>query len=172
VTYTLLPYIAKIEGAYSRLLPGEAFIRFNVDGLLRASLQDRYSAYSVGMQAGFLSINDIHRLEDLRPVRDGGDEYRVPLANVNLGAANVVELEKRVDMATKLVQVGYDPSAAAQAVGLDRIEHTGLPTVQLQNAAQAAESPADPSSVYQVRGHSAQEFAQAIVDAIHQTTEE
>jgi len=166
VTYTLLPYIAKIEGAYSRLLPGEAFIRFNVDGLLRANLQDRYSAYSVGMQAGFLSINDIHRLEDLRPVSDGGDEYRVPLANVNLGAANVVELEKRVDMATKLVQVGYDPTAAAQAVGLDRIEHTGLPTVQLQNAAQAAESPADPSSVYPVRDFEPAEFATAIASAI------
>jgi len=172
VTYTLLPYIAKIEGAYSRLLPGEAFIRFNVDGLLRASLQDRYSAYSVGMQAGFLSINDIHRLEDLRPVRDGGDEYRVPLANVNLGAANVVELEKRVNMATKLVQVGYDPTAAAQAVGLDSIEHTGLPTVQLQNAAQAAESPADPATMYPVRTMDPADFAKAIASAIRKTTED
>lgn len=150
VTYTLLPYIAKIEGAYSRLLPGEAFLKFNVDGLLRANLQDRYAAYSVGMQAGFLSINDIHRLEDLRPVPNGGDEYRVSLANVNLGAANIVELEKRVNMAAKLVQVGYEPGAAAAAVGLAPIAHTGLPTVQLQNATQAAESPADTSDVYDV----------------------
>lgn len=166
VTYTLLPYISKLEGAYSRLLPGEAFIRFNVDGLLRASLQDRYSAYSVGMQAGFLSINDIHRLEDLRPVQNGGDEYRVPLANVNLGAANVVELEKRVEMITKLVSVGYDPTAAAQAVGLDSIDHTGLPSVQLQNAAQQAESEADPSTAYPVRDYEPAEFATAIASAI------
>jgi HK97 family phage portal protein len=166
VTYTLLPYIAKIESAYSRLLPGEAFIRFNVDGLLRANLQDRYAAYSVGMQAGFLSINDIHRLEDLRPVPNGGDEYRVPLANVNLGAANVVELEKRVTMATKLVQVGYEPAAAAAAVGLDPIAHTGLPTVQLQNATQAAESEADSSDAYPVRALDAGDIGEAISDAI------
>lgn len=166
VTYTLLPYIAKIEGAYSRLLPGEAFLRINVDGLLRASLQDRFSAYSVATQAGFLSINDIHRLEDLPPVPNGGDEYRVPLANVNLGAANVVELEKRVNMAAKLVQVGYEPAAAASAVGLAPIDHTGLPTVQLQNAAQAAESPADPSDAYPVRSVDPEEVADAISTAL------
>jgi len=166
VTYTLLPYIAKIEGAYSRLLPGEAFLRFNVDGLLRANLQDRYAAYSVGMQAGFLSINDIHRLEDLRPVPNGGEEYRVPLANVNLGAANVVELEKRVNMAAQLVQVGYEPAAAAAAVGLDPIDHTGLPTVQLQNATQAAESEADASDAYPVRDYDPADITDAISTAI------
>jgi HK97 family phage portal protein len=148
VTYTLLPYISKIEGAYSRLLPGEAFLRINVDALLRASLQDRYSAYSIATQAGFLSINDIHRIEDLPPVANGGDEYRVPLANVNLGAANVVELEKRVAMISRLVQNGFDPESAAAVVGLPPIAHTGLPSVQLQNAVQIAESQSDVEEVY------------------------
>lgn len=166
VTYTLLPYIAKIEGAYSRLLTGDAFLRINVDALLRASLQDRYSAYSVAMQAGFLSINDIHRLEDLPPVPNGGDEYRVSLANVNLGAANVVEMEKRVEMAAKLVQVGYEPAAALAAVGMDPIDHTGLPTVQLQNATQAAESPADTTDAYPVRDLEPSDIADAISGAI------
>ena len=69
---------------------------------------------------------------------------------MNLGAANIVELEKRVDMAARLVQVGYTPRAAAQVVGLPEIEHTGLPTVQLQNATQAAESPADIADEYPV----------------------
>ena len=40
--------------------------------LLRASLAERFAAYSQGTQAGFLNINTIHRLEDLPPV-DGGD---------------------------------------------------------------------------------------------------
>jgi len=149
VTYTLLPTIAKIEGAYSMLLPGDAFLKFNVDGLLRANLQDRYTSYSQAIQGGWLSINDIHRLEDLDNV-NGGDVYRVPLANVNLEAANIVELEKRVDMLARLVQVGYSPAAAAEAVGLPRIDHTGLPSVQLQNATQAAESGADITNEYPV----------------------
>lgn len=149
VTYTLLPIIQKIENAYSVMLVGDAFLKFNVDGLLRANLQDRYTSYSQAIQGGWLSINDIHRLEDLDRV-EGGDEYRVALANVNLGAANIVELEKRVDMVARLVQVGYSPAAAVAAVGLPPIEHSGLPTVQLQNAAQIAESEADTAAEYPV----------------------
>lgn len=131
VTYTILPLLAKIEDAYSRLLPGEAFMKFNVDGLLRANLQDRYSAYSQGIQAGFLNINDIHRLEDL-PRVDGGDTYRVPLANVDVNAAALTETQIKVDLATKLVTAGFDPQAALAAVGLPGIDHTGVLSVQLQ----------------------------------------
>lgn len=147
VTFTLLPYISKIEEAYSSLLPNNAFLRFNVDGLLRGSLQDRYQAYSVGTQAGFLSINDIHRLEDMTPV-DGGDTYRVPLANVNLEAADLVETSKRVEMAQRLVYCGFDPASVLSALGLPSIEHTGIPSTQLQQL--AALAPIDPLAAYEV----------------------
>lgn len=147
VTYTLLPYISKIEQAYSPMLPNNAFVRFNVDGLLRANLTERFAAYSSATQAGFLSINDIHRFEDMPPV-EGGDVYRVPLANVDLGAASITELDKRVGMVMRLIQVGFEPEAAAVAVGLPPIAHTGLPTVQLQAIAQI--DPENPDSVYEV----------------------
>lgn len=147
VTYTLLPYISKIEQAYSPMLPNNAFVRFNVDGLLRANLTERFAAYSSATQAGFLSINDIHRFEDMPPV-DGGDVYRVPLANVDLGAASITELDKRVGMVMRLIQVGFEPESAAVAVGLPPIEHTGLPTVQLQAIAQI--DPEAPETVYEV----------------------
>jgi HK97 family phage portal protein len=147
VTYTLLPYISKIEAAYTKLLPGDAFLRINVDSLLRASLQDRFSAYSIAMQAGFLSINDIHRLEDLPPVEDG-DQYRVSLANVNLAAANIVETEKRVQNAVRLITSGFTPEQVLQAMGLPQIDHTGLPSVQLQQA--ASFDPLNPSAAYPV----------------------
>jgi len=106
-------------------------LKFNVDGLLRANLQDRYAAYSQGIQAGFLNINDIHRLEDL-PRVDGGDTYRVSLANVDVNAAALTETQIKVDLATKLVTAGYDPQAALDAVGLPSINHTGVLSVQLQ----------------------------------------
>jgi HK97 family phage portal protein len=145
VTYTLLPYIEKIEAAYSRLLPSDAFLKFNVDGLLRANLTERYAAYSSATQAGFLSINDIHRVEDMLPV-EGGDVYRVPLANVNLAAANIVETEKRTQMLARLVTMGFDPAESLAAVGLPPIMHTGLPSVQLQQA--ATFDPTDPAAAY------------------------
>jgi hypothetical protein len=57
-------------------------------------------------------------------------------------------LDKRVAMAVKLVQAGFDPDAAAAAVGLAPITHTGLASVQLQGVAQI--NPEDPESVYDV----------------------
>ena len=49
---------------------------------------------------------------------------------------------------------------------MDPIDHTGLPTVQLQNATQAAESPADQQEAYPVRDVDPAEFADAISSAI------
>jgi HK97 family phage portal protein len=148
VTHTLRPYIAKMEDAYSTLLPEAAFIRFNVDGLLRGDFATRMNGYSIGSQAGFLSVNDIRGFEDLLPV-DGGDVYRVPLANVDLGAASLVETDKRVTMAQKLILSGFNPAAVLAALDLPAIAHTGLPSVQLQGVAQI--DPADPESVYEVQ---------------------
>jgi hypothetical protein len=132
VTTTLRYYVYKIEEAYSRLLqPRTAFIKMNMEALLRGDQVSRFTAYSQGTQAGFLSINDIRRLEDFRAV-DGGDVYRVPLANVDLGAANITETQMRVEMAVQLITSGFAPEAALAAVGLPGISHTGLPSVQLQ----------------------------------------
>ena len=44
------------------------FVKLNLDALLRASLGDRYASYSAGIAAGFLTINEARRLEDLPPV--------------------------------------------------------------------------------------------------------
>jgi len=146
VTNTLRYYIFKIEEAYSRLLqPKAAFIKMNMEALLRGDQASRFTAYNQGIQAGFLSINDIHRLEDMRPV-DGGDTYRVPLANVDLGAANITETQMRVEMAVQLITSGFDPEAALAAVGLPGIDHTGLPSVQLQQVDQSSSSQDDAPS--------------------------
>jgi HK97 family phage portal protein len=147
VTYTIRPYLDKIESAFTRLLPADTFLRFNVDGLLRGDIQTRYSAYSTGLQSGFLSINDVRRLEDLRPA-DGGDNYRVPLANINIDGANLVDMDKRATIANRLIVSGFNPSEVLAAVGLPAIEHTGVPSVQLQNIAQL--DPVNPSAAYEV----------------------
>jgi len=148
VTHTLRPYVAKIEDAYSALLPDGAFIRFNVDGLLRGDFATRMNGYSIGSQAGFLSVNDIRRFEDLRPV-EGGDVYRVPLANVDLAAAALVETDRKVLMAQRLITTGFNPSSVLAALGLPAIEHTGVPSVMLQGITQI--DPENPESVYDVQ---------------------
>jgi hypothetical protein len=143
---TLRPLAEKVEGAFSRLLPGDAFIKFQFNDLLRADLQTRVQSYSVGTQAGFYSTNDIRRLEDMEPV-EGGDQYRVPLANINITEADVVATDKKVLMANRLVTAGFKPDQVLAALGLPDIGHTGVPSVMLQGVAQI--DPNDPEAVYE-----------------------
>lgn len=148
VTHTLRSYIVKIEDAYNKLLPEGVFIKFNVDGLLRGDSQTRAQVYSTGLQAGWLSINDVRKLEDFASV-DGGDVYRVPLANVDLAAANLTETDKRVLMAQRLINAGFEPASVLSALSLPEINHTGVPSVLLQGIAQI--NPEDPEAVYKAQ---------------------
>jgi len=147
VTHTLRPYIEKVEWAYSRLLPVEAFLKFNVDGLLRGDFNSRISAYATGLQSGFMSVNDIRRLEDLSPT-EGGDQYRVPLANISLTDTYLVADNEKTNMVKALIQVGFDPAETLKAFGLPAITHTGVPSTQLQ--AVNTIDPENPESVYGV----------------------
>jgi hypothetical protein len=99
------------------------------------------------LQAGYLSINDVRRLEDFSAV-EGGDVFRVPLANVDLSAANLNETEAKVSMAQKLILSGFDPASVLSAMGLPPIDHTGVPSTQLQPLVTL--DPADPQSAYEV----------------------
>ena len=126
-----------------------AFIRFNLDGLLRADINSRMSAYSTGLQAGFLTINDVRRIEDFTPIMDpSADTVRVPLANVNIAAAELSAQTERVDMAQQLIQVGFDPGDVLEKLGLPAIAHTGMPSVQLQSPT----IPDDPSAAKDLYG--------------------
>ncbi|UEP31290.1 MULTISPECIES: phage portal protein [unclassified Burkholderia] len=87
VIYTLLPWVKRHEQAKTRdlLLPSERkqyFIEYNLAGLLRGDQSSRYAAYAVGRQWGWLSINDIRRLENMPPVK-GGDIYLSPMNMVD-----------------------------------------------------------------------------------------
>ena len=82
VVHTLTPWLVRFEQAVSKDLlleeeQDEYFTKFNVDGLLRGDYQSRMNGYATGISNGFLSPNDIHRLEnmDLIPAEEGGDDY-------------------------------------------------------------------------------------------------
>jgi hypothetical protein len=154
VTDCVRPLAEKIEDALSPLMartPGgeNAFLKFSLDGLLRADVEARNRSYATGLAAGYYTVNDVRRWEDLRPIEDpAADVVRVPLANVNIDASELVGTDKRVSMASKLVLAGYEPEAVLAALGLPAIAHTGVPSVQLQNLAQL--DPENPTAAYEV----------------------
>ena len=92
-----------------------------------------------------MSINDVLKLED-QPKVEGGDTYSVPLANVDVKAANLAETNERVSMADKLIQIGFAPEDVLKALGLPAIKHTGVPSTKLQQVQNI--DPVDPGAVY------------------------
>ena len=132
VTHTLRPWLAKLEDAFSTLLPDGAYLAFSTDDLLRGDYATRIEGYAKLLQNGVLSTNEVRRKENMRPI-EGGDVVRVPLTNVDINAASLTEDETKVDMAQKLIALGFVPEDVLKSLGLTPIAHTGLPTVQLQN---------------------------------------
>jgi HK97 family phage portal protein len=130
--HTIAPYAEMLEEAYSSLLDNpQSFIKFNLDSLVRADLQTRTESYSKALLAGYMSVNDVRRLEDM-PDAPSGDAYRVPLQNVPTTDAAVVTLIEKAKVVNSLIVAGFTPQSVAEVVGLAGLEHTGLASVQLQ----------------------------------------
>ena len=85
VVYTEMPWCVRWEQAIARDLLTDreeqdgVYARVNVNGLLRGDTKSRFDAYGVGRQWGWLSANDIRRLEELNPLpAEVGDVYLQP----------------------------------------------------------------------------------------------
>lgn len=93
---TLMPWLVMWEQAIKRDLLIEEpnlYAHHNVAGLLRGDLKSRYDSYAVARNWGWLSVNDIRRLENMNPV-DDGDIYLQPLNMVPAGT-DVAQLQQQ-----------------------------------------------------------------------------
>ena len=80
VTYTLLPYLTRIENEMNLKLfrtsdVGRLFVKFNVGGLLRGNIKDRSEFYTKMINTGVMSINEVRALEDLNKIEDGDKHF-------------------------------------------------------------------------------------------------
>ncbi|BEO86366.1 portal protein [Serratia marcescens] len=81
LTNTLRPLLVNIEQEISRCLldsDEDYFAEFSVEGLLRADSVGRAAYYTTALQNGWMSRNDVRRLENLLPI-PGGEIYTVQL---------------------------------------------------------------------------------------------
>lgn len=100
LTNTLRPLLVNIEQEISRCLldDEELFAEFSVEGLLRADSAGRSAYYTTALQNGWMSRNDVRRLENMPPI-EGGELYTVQL--------NLTPLEdlKKNSLATQAAQL-------------------------------------------------------------------
>lgn len=81
LTHTLRLLLVNIEQEIGRCLldsDDEVFAEFSVEGLLRADSVGRAAYYTSALQNGWMSRNDVRRLENMPPI-EGGDIYTVQL---------------------------------------------------------------------------------------------
>lgn len=83
VMFTMQPWFSRFEASAQKWLlkPGERsrfFVRFNVDGLLRADAQGRAQLYATLLQNGVYSRNEVRALENRnRSDAEGMDDFTV-----------------------------------------------------------------------------------------------
>ncbi|MFF5793959.1 phage portal protein [Paeniglutamicibacter sp. NPDC012692] len=68
VRFTLMAYLRKIEDALTGLTVRGQKVKFNVDSLLRSDTLTRYQAHQLGMNAGFLTDDEVRAMEGRAPL--------------------------------------------------------------------------------------------------------
>lgn len=76
VSYTLMPYLTKIElemniKLFKRSEIGKKYVKFNVNSLLRGNVKDRADFYKTMINSGVMSINEVRSKEDFNSIPDG-----------------------------------------------------------------------------------------------------
>jgi hypothetical protein len=103
VQYTLMPWFIRWEqGVYRGLLtPAERktlFAEHLVDSLMRGKTLDRYQAYQIARNGGWLNADDIRDKENMNPLPDGqGQIYLAPMNMVPLDQIGGGPLDQSID---------------------------------------------------------------------------
>jgi HK97 family phage portal protein len=100
VMYTMLPWIKRWEENLNlQMLSKEdrkknRYFEFKLDSLLRGDAKTRAEAYAVGRQWGWLSVNDIRRLENMNGIGPAGDIYLTPANMYEAGKEPTAQQKK------------------------------------------------------------------------------
>lgn len=76
VAQTLMPWLVRIEQAFSAVLPAGQSLRFNVNARMRVKTSERYQAYRTAIEAGFMSVDEVRVLEDREPLAGGAGDFQ------------------------------------------------------------------------------------------------
>ena len=70
IRFSLMSYLIEVEQGLTMLLPRGQEARFNLEAILRSDTLTRYNAYKIGIEAGFLTIDEV-RASEANPGQKG-----------------------------------------------------------------------------------------------------
>jgi phage portal protein BeeE len=75
LTLAVMPWVVRFEQEVNRKLLNrgaagrqQPFLKLNTATIVRANLEAQSRAFALGRQWGWLSVNDIRRLQDMEPI--------------------------------------------------------------------------------------------------------
>jgi HK97 family phage portal protein len=113
IIYTMLPWFKRWEENLNlQLLEIEdrrrnRYFEFKIDSLLRGDAKTRAEAYAQGRQWGWLSVNDIRRMENMNDIGPAGDIYLQPMNMIEAGSGKE-QAQMLTSMYNKLVEEIYN----------------------------------------------------------------
>jgi HK97 family phage portal protein len=84
VTYTLLPWLVRIERALSAQMVAPRELKFDTSAFLRANTTERIAAYQTAIMSGILTPNEAREREGQEPY-EGGDDFVMALPGTPMG---------------------------------------------------------------------------------------
>ncbi|WP_405769296.1 phage portal protein [Actinacidiphila glaucinigra] len=85
LTWTLRPWLARLEEALSMLRPPTEECAFDADAMLRTDTLTRYRTYQIARAIGLNNIDELRAKEDEAPLPNGQGQDWTPLAGVASG---------------------------------------------------------------------------------------
>jgi phage portal protein BeeE len=78
-----MPYIQRIEQAFTEYLPRGQFAKMNVDALLRPDTKTRYETHKIALDSGFLTVDEVREFENREPIAetDAVENYPAEVAS-------------------------------------------------------------------------------------------
>lgn len=91
VSHTLRPWFVRIEQTMNQSLLTDMtrqthFIEHNAEGLLRGNQQERFEAYRMAREWGWMNVNEIRQKENMGGIGTDGDSYLEPLNMTQMGS--------------------------------------------------------------------------------------
>lgn len=82
-TFTLRPWLAKLEQEFSSWIHSPRFVKFNVDAMIRVDVKSRYDVHKIAREIGLNNIDELRALEDRPPLPEGQGATYAPLSQMS-----------------------------------------------------------------------------------------
>lgn len=87
ITDSYLPVMMPVEQPWSRLVPGRAYVRGNVEALLRSTTRERYELHQVAQDAGIETVDESRAIEGKPKIEPPAPPAPPPIPPVPMPAA-------------------------------------------------------------------------------------